>query len=488
MLGVLLQAIVVSIMAVNWAQLISPECENENMVQIVLMISISIGLISVVVLLFLRQRNSRSELPEHKTSITFLKIKLISLYIFGLGYMFHCGLYTWKNFSNDICPENSDLSIAFNILSILYTFILFIYFAQYYERCDENTFGENAASLGIFLTNACIWFNALFSESNSLFKNQMISDNSTTVINVTISEKRAIEAIEKSDPFLSPAMIEFSLISIDMLFLKHVYSTQTSKSTNSNDSVNETEKDDVSRLPSCVRITGQVFVSLVVLTLFVFTFVVVITNDPSNDILDHPDDFNVYVIMQLIIKLLLLILISISLFVEWSCLAFHLNVSAFVLLVTCFGNVVYHTLYCVALYSEGKKNESQFIGVSWADNIISMFLALFQTVFILGTHLPKDYEHFMCHTQSRNCKSCLHNKFVHYACCLLGILNLGLWISISIGEGRLPVFTISIYKAYDKIVWSFINKIILPLTIFFRFHTGLDFLEFYWKHNSMKRN
>lgn len=161
-LGVLLQGIVVSIMAVNWAQLISPECENENMVQIVLMISISIGLISVVVLLFLRRRNSKSELSEHKTSITFLKIKLISLYIFGLGYTFHCGLYTWKNFSYDICPENSDLSIAFNILSILYTFILFIYFALYYERCDENTFGENAASLGIFLTNACIWFNALF--------------------------------------------------------------------------------------------------------------------------------------------------------------------------------------------------------------------------------------------------------------------------------------------------------------------------------------
>lgn len=121
--------------------------------------------------------------------------------------MFHCGLYTWRNFSYDICPENSDLSIAFNILSILYTFILFIYFALYSERCDANTFGENAASLGIFLTNACIWFKALFSESNSLFKNEMIADNSTTVINVTISAKRAMEAIEKSDPFLSPAMI-----------------------------------------------------------------------------------------------------------------------------------------------------------------------------------------------------------------------------------------------------------------------------------------
>lgn len=145
-------------------------------------------------------------------------------------------------------------------------------------------------------------------------------------------------------------------------------------------------------------------------------------------------------------------------------------------------------MYCVAIYSEGKKNESQFIGVSWTDNIINMFLALFQTVFILGTHSPRDCKNCMCHTCSTECAWWLHNKFVPYACCLLGILNLGLWVSISIGEGRLPVFTISIYKAYDKVVWLFINKIILPLTIFFRFHTGLDFLEFYWKHNTMSKN
>lgn len=485
MLGVLLQAIVVSVMAVNWAQLISPRCENENMVQIVLIISVSIGSVSIVVLLCLRQKKFKTERSEYKTSIKFLKIKLVSLYIFGLGYMFHCGLYTWKNFSFDICPENSDLSIAYNILSILYTFLLFIYFALYYERCDDNTFGENAASLGIFLTNACIWFNALFFESKLLFKHEMIADNSSTVINVTTSAKRAMEAIEKSDPFLSPAMIEFSLISIDMLFLKTDRSTKISKPPVPNKSDNLTKSNDLPQLPSCRRITGQFFLYLVVLTLFVFTFVVVITNDPSNDILDHPDDFNVYVVMQLLIKLPMLVFISMCLFVEWSCLNFHLNVSAFVLLVTCFGNVVYYTLYCVAIYSEGKKNESQFIGVSWIDNIISMFLALFQTVFILGTHSPKDYKNCMCHTCSTKNARLLHKKFVPYACCLLGILNLGLWVSISIGEGRLPVFTISIYKAYDKVVWSFINKIILPLTIFFRFHTGLDFLEFYWKHNTI---
>lgn len=294
MLGVLLQAIVVSIMVVNWAQLISPECENENMVLIVLLTSISIGLISVVGLLILRQINFKLEPTENKTSITFLKITLISMYIFGLGYIFHCGLYTWKHFSYDICPENSGLSRAYNILSILYTFILFIYFALYFERFDENTFGKNAASLGIFLTNACIWFDALFSESNFLFKRERIVDNSSTVINVTISAKRAMEAIEKSDPFLSPAMIEFSLISIDMLFLRTVRSTKTSIPTVSNEFENVTNSNDFTRLLRCVRIAGQVFLYLVVLTLFVFTFVVVITNDPSNDILDHPPTISMF--------------------------------------------------------------------------------------------------------------------------------------------------------------------------------------------------
>lgn len=81
----------------------------------------------------------------------------------------------------------------------------------------------------------------------------MIADNSSTVINLTISAKRAMEAIEKSDPFLSPAMIEFSLISIDMLFLKTDRSKKkTSNSNISNKSDNLTNSNDLPHLPRCV--------------------------------------------------------------------------------------------------------------------------------------------------------------------------------------------------------------------------------------------
>lgn len=153
--------------------------------------------------------------------------------------------------------------------------------------------------------------------------------------------------------------------------------------------------------------------------------------------------------------------------IECLCLAFHLNVSTFILLVACFGNVVYHTLYCFALDSESRNPHNQHLQISWADNIISLILAPTQTIFIIGIH------------SSKNIKSI----FVFYFCFFLGVLNLGLWVSNSIGEERLPLFSILIFNAYHKQVWSIINKIILPLTIFFRFHTGFEFLEIYWTHS-----
>lgn len=67
------------------------------------------------------------------------------------------------------------------------------------------------------VTNACIWLDAIFSESGKVF----IDNNSTewiAIINSSSSSNRATEAIKMTDSFLSPAMIEFSLISIDLLF------------------------------------------------------------------------------------------------------------------------------------------------------------------------------------------------------------------------------------------------------------------------------
>lgn len=665
-IGVVALAIVGSIMAVNWAKLIYPECESNIMVLGVLITFHIIGLLSVWYLIYSRINQWQDD-ENLSTGNTFLKIKLISLYIFGLGYMFHCGYFIWKHtFPNDCRDEVlsrriKDMGIAYNSISIAYTLFLFLYFGMFYVRRRDNTIEENAASLGILLANSFIWLDTLFSESDSLFKNHFDENNSTMSLNLTESSNRAMEAIEKTDPFLSPAMIEFSLLAIDMLFTKTddessgssntkvssnndssgssstkgssdddasgssnteaspndgpSSSSDTKASSNddsnvslntkassnddssgssstkglsdddppsgssnteassndgpssssntiassnvslntkaaSNDSSgsqnsNTITKDDSSTTstsktlsiadltgPSdtitplnddssgsnnsksipktdlsissnkksalndgiksnltkrCVRFLFQLIFSLGSFILFALAFTVVLTTDSSKDFLTTPNDFYAYVSVQLSVKVVIFILILICLFVEWHRLTFQFNVWAFVLMIACFGNIVYHMFYCFALHYESSRNhtnqvpniKSVFVDVAWADNIIGIIVGSLQTLFILGFHSREKHE--------QDEKGFL-KKCVYYFCSLLGILNLGLWVSDSIGEGRFPVFSIIIYRTYEEDVWSFINKIILPLTIFFRFHSALDFFEFYWRPKTILEN
>lgn len=73
-------------------------------------------------------------------------------------------------------------------------------------------------SLGILVSNACIWLDTILSESNFLFKSEDDDDHSQ-FLNGTQSDE-ALEIIKKADPFLIPAMTEFSLMAIDLLFTK----------------------------------------------------------------------------------------------------------------------------------------------------------------------------------------------------------------------------------------------------------------------------
>lgn len=511
-IGVVALAIVGSIMAVNWAKLIYPKCESNIMVLGVLITFHIIGLLSVWYLIYSRINQCRDD-ENLSTGNTFLKIKLISLYIFGLGYMFHCGYFIWKHtFPNDCRDEVlsrkiKDMGIAYNSISIAYTLFLFLYFGMFYVRRRDNTIEENAASLGILLANSFIWLDTLFSESDSLFKNHFDENNSTMSLNLTESSNRAMEAIEKTDPFLSPAMIEFSLMAIDMLFTKTDDESSGSSSTkgssdddpsgssnteassndgpssssdtkassnddsnvslntkaSSNDSYgsqnsNTIAKDDSSTtstsktltiddLPGpsdtitplngdssgsnnsksipktdlsissntksalndgiksnltkrCVRFLFQLIFSLGSFILFALAFTVVLTTDSSKDFLTTPNDFYAYVSVQLSVKVVIFILILICLFVEWHRLTFQFNVWAFVLMIACFGNIVYHMFYCFALHYESSRNhtnqvqniKSVFVDVAWADNIIGIIVGSLQTLFILGFHSQKEHE------------------------------------------------------------------------------------------------
>lgn len=448
-------------MAVHWANLLYPKCYSELIVLSLLLVTSILGFCFALILIYVRFKKC---IVKPKMSMnTFLIFKLISMYVFGLGFMFHCGLNAWKRSLEDTCPVNGKLGLIYNIITICYTGCLFLYFALFHVRKNENTFIENLSSLFILLANVCVWLDAIFSESGDIF-NKPDNDNSSVIKNVTESSNRAIEVIEKTESFLSPALVEFSLLGIDLLFTK-TYD-------NNKNVLQRNLRNQNNKIINLFFSFIQILICLTAFSLFAFTFLIVLKPEGSKDYSDYPDEFLFYVSFQLIIKIFMLIFIFtcfICLILSFgcSCLAFHLNVSTFILLVACFGNVVYHTLYCFALDSESRKPHKQHFCISWADNIISLVLAPTQTIFIIGIH------------SSKNIKTII----VFYLCFFLGVLNLGLWVSDSIGEERLPLFSILIFNAYHKQVWSIINKIILPLTIFFRFHTGFEFLEIYWTHS-----
>lgn len=512
-LGVVVFAILVSIMVLNWANLNNKKEKSNETVLVVLIIITNLGTISIFILGWFRykalrvdyteltvqssveeervnpdQTNIKDDRPEQQgpeetslispclqssgedlisknlQELPFLRIKLFALYFFGLCYIYHCSLFVW----NHTIEETNEhrLGIAYNICSILYVFTLFIYFSLFQNRKKENNNVEKFLTLLVLISNVSIWLDTFFSESDFLFRTPSENKTDCNALNLTHSHSKAEEVIEKIDPFLTPAMIEFSLMAIDMLF---------SMEDKNHNRCNDENKQNVKNKKLCLIFRHLLLISSFVL--FAITLAVVL-----NVFKEEDKVFEIYVSFQLALKCLLLILILGCIIPVFATLTFHFNVGEFVLIISCFGNIVYHTLYCFALSSSGQNG----VNVSWADNVISILIAGLQTYFILGIHSPRNFN-----DQQNGCSTIrdyLNEPIVYFSCSLMSIINFGLWLSDSIGEERHPVFSRIMCEAYGKSTWTVINKLVLPLTIFFRFHTGLDFLKLYWEAFNVSKN
>jgi hypothetical protein len=209
-LGVLILAVVFSIMLVNWMRLVYEKITSEQMVLGVLLIFIIIGFLSICILY-------RKSKYEHCTRQNyFISIKLVFLFVFGYCFIGHCTLYFLKHVTSRNCPEQG-VGIAYSGCAILYTLMLFIFFLFHHHRHGQNTFCENLCSVGVLLVNVCIWLDTLFSESGDMFHYPDEVTNIST--NVTLDKNCSYNAtitstIDDTEAFLSPAVIEFSLLAI----------------------------------------------------------------------------------------------------------------------------------------------------------------------------------------------------------------------------------------------------------------------------------
>lgn len=201
---------------------------KEMSVLISLLVSHAFGILVIAILGAIPLNQLRKERANYfdLRGNTFVKIKLILMFTFGVFYIFHCGLYIWKPFLN---YANKWIGIASYVVGGLHIFLLLLYFAMFDKRdyreytcnrrcTDPSLEGkkkrcQNAISiLAIFFSNFGSWIDAL--STACLFK---------THTDPTQNVTRAIEVIEKTKPLISSAIIGFSLLTIDFFISKNKY-------------------------------------------------------------------------------------------------------------------------------------------------------------------------------------------------------------------------------------------------------------------------
>lgn len=453
-IGVLVIAIATLVIILNRIGKLIGRKTGQTVNLIILTVANCCGLLSLCIFAISRCKNSSwSSIDQGKsTGISFFHIKLFSLYLFALGYFFHCGLYAWQHSSS--IPKN-DLGVWYNIITIVYVFWLLVYFSLYQNTKFEKSIAINVFKLVICISIVCCWLDAFLSETSDIF---YIEDDNDTLETKNLT--RAEKATKETDPLFTPAMIEFSLMAINVLFFKE------------DDSSNE-HHTKTTKTCTSFRLVFQFIIFMGVFALIAFTCTVLMS--PSKDTLD---DYLVYILFQLIIKGIFLIFICVCIFfIPWSC-SFYINVSCFVMYVSCAGNAVYHVFYLYAYVSDSTPKDTITLGVSIAENTVSLANAGLQTIFIFMIDNPNRTTFSKC----AYFRSSVKDNFVFYACSFLGMINLGLWISNSIGEMRHLEFCLPLCQAYGQFYCMILQKVILPLTIFFRFHTGLEFFKLYWEH------
>lgn len=447
-----------------------------------LIVSHFLGVLPVAILGKIRPKDEWIECFDRR-GISFLKLKLISMYFFGTCYFLHCGLYIWKH---SLEHENKELGIICYAMTAIHVFCLFIYFEVFYRRKCEHTCCNTFLSVVVIIfTNISTWIDAL--SSAYLFKPH--SNSSLPVQN----ETRAMETIEETEPLISSAIVSFSLLTISLLFPKAGDTCTLSRS--DVQKVDLTLNNDFafySQIIKTCKIIFQILFLLLSFGLVAFTFTELLTEESIADL-------KAYTITQIVFKSIILLLVLINCICFFgerlkNCLSFKefkncsnicksvckivcFNAWVVLFVIACIGNVFYHVACGICI------NDIQDIEIDVyviVEIIISIIAAVLQTFFIIGTYYNVKCEN--CDDSIRyECESNRCKEIVYFACSLLGILNMGLWISDSISKENL------IYKEDDDDFWNLFKNVTLLLTTFFRFQTSLEFLKLYWHHEKRER-
>lgn len=403
---------------------------------------------------------------------TFLKLKLFSMYILGACYFLHCFFYLLKYVSN---TQNQCLGIANFIIAFFHILIYFVYFFAIHKKKDNNTY-EKIFLICILIANIGTWIEAL--STDFLFN----ASQNITVPDQNIT--RPTVAIEKTKQLLPSAVIGFSVLTIDLLFTKADETPLESDAPLEAEVYESPLESDAEikkyKNQKAFKTIIQIIFLLLSFFLLAFTFTELLTSDSSADL-------ECYFFSHMVFKLLnivLIVIISIGINCKETINRLRekllnirqhpskVNVWVIIFITTCIVKVFYH-IVCFSLPAQDVKIEIWVV----IDNIISIVLVIIQTLFILVSYTStniKDQRELL----SVKCLKIFDRSFI---CSLLGMMNMALWFSDSIGKEKL------IYGLGNNVVEN-LRKFSLLFSIFFLFQAGLEFLKCYlWNENDKRR-
>ena len=469
---------------------------SQNMIRIVLIMCTLAGVIPLVLFSvpYFRRGVAKSKRIHDvsKRANTMSSVRLFFLLLFAMGFCAQNIL----TLILDFLPANitdHHFGPIYRISALVFCIgqSLFLYVHRQRVIIVKNELIIRYGMILIIAADASNWFHTILNESQELYNHAMSSSicNSNLTLNTTSTRSDPCilaHLIEKTDPILSPMVIEFCLLSVGLLLRLWSNTVEKEKSLG-NYHGNSTFHDVESTSPKAGMFgtsrdsyylhgirkrdenkTNPYHALLTTLglfgTMFLFVIKYVVFEIDKRGMYSHYEVVQSVYISSLLLCSVFSFYIA-SKYYEVGEVTKPLKVREYLLIFCCFGTIFYLMFTVIAgAMSFHNDGYGRTICIEFIIDCLSVF---FQTTMMLLA--PRLQYRARLRDQP---VFALSNVFV-----AISTLNLALWSVDSFVTSTNPSSSNIQHDFYGDAYWYFVAKVVFPFTVYFRFHSFIDFME-----------
>jgi len=433
-------------------------------------------------------------LTRDRTNTTPTLLRKIFLWFFGIGTIIYC---SFKMIRQIVCQKDiiavfrfsdSNAEIVYYVSVTIFVILEMVFMTVFLSYRFKHSALLHYAMLSMLSANFSVWFYTFSLEKTIISKKVNGTDTNTTALQNCMVNSSISHFINGSYPVLSPMYLEFSLVTITMILeiwvpVKMTKSEQTreiqeelgniddedeersplisSRSTSTDSFQSSLEQAYRINVSSSLSFYLQILLSVIIfLPLLICNVIQVSSFKAFSDM-----HFVVYV-YSIFYKVIMFFVILYGFFsLAHSCKPVRYNkslrVREYMLLLAAFGMFQIYIFQMLA----ASQSSSAAAKTGLVENILSMPVDYLQTIFLIQA--------------SRFTKSdtATNSKTMEGTCLVLMLMNFGLWLIDSfLGTQYFPKISQQVF-GHDQ--WSFVNTILFPVAVFFRFSTSFGYHRLY---------